>query len=222
MTTSDVFGYSLQDSWDYENGFHLVSDPTRLAKIVAHYELYKLIVDLPGHVIECGVFKGASFIRFATFRSILESQHSRRLIGFDAFGAFPQPEDVRDKAFVDEFESNAGQGIPREDLERALLQKGFTNFDLVAGDINTTLADYCDGHPELRISALHIDVDVYEPTLTALRLLYPRVVPGGLLILDDYGTVAGETRAFEDYFSDQSPRLRKLPISHIPAYVVKE
>ena len=52
--------------WDYENGFYLTSHVTRIAKLLAHYELYKSIADLPGHVVECGVYKGASLIRFAS------------------------------------------------------------------------------------------------------------------------------------------------------------
>jgi hypothetical protein len=85
-----LFGFDTDQEWDYENGFYLTSHVTRLPKMLAHYELYTSIIDLPGHVVECGVFKAASFIRFATFREILESPHSRKLIGFDAFGKFPE------------------------------------------------------------------------------------------------------------------------------------
>lgn len=63
-----IFEFETSKAFDYENGFYLTSDPKRLQKIVSHYELYKKIVDLPGEVIELGVFKGASLIRFATFR----------------------------------------------------------------------------------------------------------------------------------------------------------
>jgi hypothetical protein len=45
---------------------------------------------LPGNIIECGVFKGASLIRFATFRYILEAPFSRKIIEFDTFGKFPE------------------------------------------------------------------------------------------------------------------------------------
>ncbi len=42
----------------YENGFYLTSQPYRLGNMISHYELYKKIIDLPGAVVELGVFKG--------------------------------------------------------------------------------------------------------------------------------------------------------------------
>ena len=106
-----LFGLHADKQWEYENGFHLTSHVTRLAKMLAHYELYKSIVALPGHIIECGVYKGNSFIRFCTFREIIESPYSRKIIGFDAFGKFPEPESADDKKFVEGFEREGGYGI---------------------------------------------------------------------------------------------------------------
>ena len=45
----------------YENGFYLTSQPYRLGNMLAHYELYKMIVGLPGDIIELGVFKGGGY-----------------------------------------------------------------------------------------------------------------------------------------------------------------
>ena len=56
--------------FDYENNFYLSCDITRISKILAHYELYKKVIDLPGEIVECGIFKGASFARFAMFREL--------------------------------------------------------------------------------------------------------------------------------------------------------
>jgi hypothetical protein len=83
-------GFDVDRCWDYENGFYLTSHLTRLSKLLAHYELYKMIVGLPGQVVECGVYKGVSLLRFATFRQVLESPYSRKIIGFDAYGRFPE------------------------------------------------------------------------------------------------------------------------------------
>ena len=81
--------FSSDKIWDYENGFYWFSHPTRLAKLFAHYELYKSIIDLPGDIFELGVFKCASLIRFATIRQLLENDFSRKIVGFDVFGKFP-------------------------------------------------------------------------------------------------------------------------------------
>jgi hypothetical protein len=53
-----------------------------------------------------------------------------------------------------------------------------------------------------------------------LEKLFERLVPGGLLLLDDYAIVAGETRAVDEYFKDKA-KIEKLPFSHRPSYIQK-
>ncbi len=220
-----VFGFDFDKAFDYENGFYVTSDRRRLQKLIAHYELYKKIVNLPGAVVECGVFKGASLIRFAQFMDMLESVYSRKIVGFDAFGKFPRPtelaDDGEDQKFIDKFENEAGDGIPIEDLTTVFELKGITNIELVSGDIRSTIPDYLKRHPELKIAILHIDLDVYIPSKIALEYLYKHVTPGGLVLFDDYGTVYGETKAVDEFFADKDVQLMKLPINHIPTYLKK-
>jgi hypothetical protein len=218
----NIFGFDTDEQWSYENGFYLTSNVKRLSKAIAHYELYKKIMDLPGHVVECGVYKGASFTRLLTFREILESPHSRKIIGFDAFGKFPEQHDSADAEFIERFEGIGGEGISKADLISAMEHKGLGNYELVEGEISETLPEYLSDHPELKIALLHVDVDVYQPSVVILEHLYHRVVTGGIVVFDDYGTVAGETRAVDEFFAGKKIKIQKLSISHIPAYVVKE
>jgi hypothetical protein len=218
---TDFFGFNTDKQWDYENGFYLTSHVKRMAKMLAHFELYKSILDLPGHVVECGVFKGASLIRFATFREILESPYSREIIGFDAFGKFPHQQDPLDKTFINNFEQSAGDGISIDELNKVFQHKLFNNIQLIPGDIIDTVPSYVNEHPELKISLLHLDVDVYQPSVVILNSLYDKVVKGGLIVFDDYGTVSGETSAIDEFFTGKDVTINKLSISHIPAYVRK-
>lgn len=216
-----LFGFDVDAAWDYENGFFLTAHPSRIGKVLAHYELYKSIVGLHGHVVECGVFKGASLVQFATFRDALESPHSRRIIAFDAFGKFPEVRDEADAVFVERFERTAGHGLTPEDMHDVLRHKAFDNCEIVPGDILETVPRHLREHPELRIALLHVDVDVYQPTRVALEQLYDRVVPEGVVMLDDYGTVAGATRAVDEFFSSRKVTIEKLPVAHIPAFIRK-
>ena len=50
-------------AFEYENNFYLSCDNSRIAKLLAHYELYKMVVNIPGAIVECGVFKGTSLTR---------------------------------------------------------------------------------------------------------------------------------------------------------------
>lgn len=78
-----------------------------MGNILAHYEIYKKIINLPGDIVELGVFKGGSIIQFATFRELLENENSRKIIGFDIFGEFPQTVRVdSDKEFINKWNKN--------------------------------------------------------------------------------------------------------------------
>jgi len=220
-TRKQLFGFDISRQWDYENGFNLTSHPKRLSKYLAQYELYKSIINIPGNIVECGVFKGASLVRFCTFREMLENPYSRTIIGFDTFDSFPYPDNSADQAFVESFEGAAGRGISLDEMKEVLEHKGFSNCELVRGDVAITIPEYLEDHPELKIALLHIDVDVYKPTVVILDQLFDRIVGGGLVVFDDYSTVSGETRAVDGFLAKRGAQIQKLPISHIPSFVRK-
>lgn len=173
--------YDERKSFDYENGFYLTTEPYRMGNIIAHYELYKKIINLPGDIIELGVFKGSSIIQFATFRELLENEKSRKIVGFDIFGEFPQAKKMEsDKKFVDEWNrQHEGEFLSKRDIYRSLENKKISNVELIEGDINQTVDEYLSMRPYTRISLLHIDTDIYEPSKVGLDRLYDRVVRGG-------------------------------------------
>lgn len=215
--------YDFKDRFDHENGFYLTANLQRFSKLVTHLDLFRRIGGLPGDIVECGVFKGASLSRFVKFRDLLENPFSRRVIGFDVFGAFPPAEYGPDIDVRARFVAAAGEtGVSLEELTRYLEQSGVgQNVDLVAGDVRETIPAFLQQRPALRIALLHIDVDLYEPTLCCLEALYPHVVRGGLVVLDDYGAFPGANKAIEEFFADQPIRFEKLPFSHAVTYVVK-
>ena|SRR5271157_1014510 len=217
-----IFGFDTDHEWDYENGFYLTSHIKRLSKMLAHYELYKSIVNLPGHIVECGVFRGASLIRFLTFREILESPYSRKIIGFDAFGKFPEQDCPDDKEYAEGHDRVAGYGISLDELKEVFSHKSFVNYELIQGNIVDTVPEYLSNHQELKISLLHCDVDVYKASAVILRCLFDRVVRGGLVVFDDFGVVDGETKAIDEFFKEKDVIIEKLPISHIPSYIRKK
>lgn len=208
--------------WDYENGFYLTCETNRIGKLLSHLELYQQITHLPGDVFEFGVFKGASIVRFLSFRNLLETEFSRKIVGFDMFGKFPDELKLEeDKKFVEKFESDAGFGISKSELEQHLKNKGFQNFSLEEGDIFNTLPAYLEKNPAFKLSLLHIDVDVYEPSKFILEQLWDKVVKGGLVVFDDYGTVKGETKAVDEFFADKDVQILKPSYNYIPSYIIK-
>jgi len=218
-----VRGLKQDDVWDFENGFYWFSPKTRLNKMLAHYELYKTIAGLPGHIFELGVYKGASLVRLATYRDALENDFSRKIVGFDAFGKFPteglQVKDDLD--FIEQFEGTGGHGLAEDEVASILSFKGFSNFELVKGNVFDTLPSYLAKHPETRLAFLHLDMDVKEPTDFALAYLYERVVPGGLIVFDDYNAVVGETISVDDFAKKHGLKIEKLPFYTVPSFIRK-
>lgn len=210
--------------FDYENGFYLSCDASRIRKVLIHYELFKMTSQVPGAMIECGVFKGVSLSRFVMFRSLLENDCSRKIIGFDTFGAFPETQYELDKAVRQRFiEEAGGESISVEQMTSVLEHKGCTTgVELVKGDICETVGKYLQENPHLKVSLLNLDTDIYEPATVILENFWPRIQKGGILILDDYGVFPGETRAVDDYFRDKSVVIRRFPFSSTPCYIVKE
>lgn len=211
-------------SMEYENDFYLSCDNSRLSKILSHYGLFKMIQDLPGAIVECGVFKGTSLVRFAGFRDLFGNPDSHKIIGFDIFGKFPETAFEADKKFRKDFIDEAGaESISKDQLLEVLKRKNIEkNLELVEGDITKTVPEYAQANPQLKIALLNLDVDVYEPSLAILEHFYPRIVPGGVLLLDDYGKFPGENKAVDDYFRGKNVSIKKFPFAMTPCYIIKK
>lgn len=210
-------------SFEYENNFYLSCDNTRFSKVIAHYELFKMTKDLPGAIVECGVYKGASLVRFAGFRSLFGNPFSHKIIGFDTFGKFPETKFKEDKKYRKKLVEIGGeQSISKEQLLEVFKNKGVDkNIELVEGDAVKTVPKYLKENPHLKISLLNLDVDIYEPSVVILEYLWPRIVKGGVLILDDYGVFPGETKAADEFFKNKNVTIMKFPFAMTPCYIIK-
>lgn len=130
--------------YEYETNFHLTMDLNRLSKFVAHYEVFKMAQEVPGNIVECGVFKGTSFSRFAMLREMLGNSFSAKLIAFDVFNdEYPNTSYEEDQAQRDKWIQTAGpSSISVEQLSDSLTRRGVENFELVAGDVLETIPEY--------------------------------------------------------------------------------
>lgn len=211
-------------SFGYENNFYLSCQNSRIGKLMIHYELFKIANQIPGNVVECGVFKGISLIRFATFNNLLNKKNGKKILGFDIFGKFPKTEFKKDKKMRSKFINDSGKsGISKEQLLQILKNKKLNKkIELIKGDITKTIPKYIKKNPNLKISLLNLDTDIYEPSVTVLDYLYPKIVKGGILILDDYGTFPGETQAVDEYFKDKKIDIKQFPFQKTPKYIIKK
>src|SRR3989344_2303740 len=157
------------------------------------------------------------------FRDLLETTYSRSIIGFDTFGRFPETAYQDDVKLRENFIIAAGeQSISEEQLRQVLERKGLNqNIELIVGDIRQTVPEYLRNNSALKIALLNLDTDIYEPAVAILEQFWSRIVPGGILILDDYSKFPGETKAVDDFFKGQDVKIRKFNYAMTPCYVVK-
>lgn len=222
--------FGEQSLYDAETSWHLQLTEERLGKFLAHWELMKKVTEVPGSVVECGVFKGTSFVRLAMIRQVLGGAFASKLLGFDTFAdEYPDTQHAEDSAQREHWIKEAGAAsISVEQLSYCLERLNVKNYKLVEGDATVTIPKYVKENPSLRISFLNLDIDFVEPTLVALEHLYPLVTKGGIICLDNYageGTsgigLFGDTFAVDEYFKDMDVRIVRFPFAARPSFIVK-
>jgi O-methyltransferase len=184
---------------------------------------------IDGDVVECGVWKGGNILLFSL---LLESYGlTKDVWAYDTYEGMSEPTD-NDVDFrgthsrlLLEKSSKIVSGDTHNvwcystlDEVRENIRRNTKNVDsihFVKGKVEDTLTDE-KNLPE-KISLLRIDTDWYESTKKSLEVLYPRLVPGGVLILDDYGHWKGSRKAFDEYFASRE----ETPILHRVDYTCR-
>lgn len=221
-TASDLSSEGLM--WKAWHDFHYLCDSSRMQKIFARHRLFLQVKDLPGNIIDAGVFKGPSTLLFAHMLKTYTPHARRKVIGFDTF----------ESTFIDAqpFESERAQdfmghheGGALEKLNAVIDAQGLGNYcELIAGDITKTFPQFISDNRGMRISLLHLDLDVYEPTLAVLRTAWDIMVPGGLIILDEYGVEGwGESDAIDAFFREREirPEIQGVSDSSTPTAIIR-
>lgn len=193
-----------------------------VTRFLAYYELFRLIKDIPGWIVECGIYRGFSFFALGKFLEIFcMGDKTRKIVGFDNFEGFTPLH--KEDGFEDEkctrHEYGTNPSNFKDDFFKLL---NLANTDcfapwsermiVVDGDARFSIPIFCRENPGLRLSMLHIDIDIYEPVKTALENLYPRLVPGGIVVLDEFAHKdwPGESSALEHCFKEKNGLCQNL------------
>jgi len=206
-----------------------------LKRFIAHYELFRKTIELPGDIVELGVYRGASLMTWANLLEVTNmGDRAKQVIGFDNWEGFKKfhEKDGKPCERTNKVIGGYNAGIFREILVDAIKIYDKDRFIpykpriiLIDGDIEETVPKFIEENPGLRICLLHVDCDIYEPTKTGLEYLWPRIVKGGVVIFDDYGVRPweGESTAVDEYFADKDVEIKRFNWAQSPgAYVVKE
>ena len=101
-----------------------------------------------------------------------------------------------------------------------MLKKKFENYELIKGNIFKTLPKYLNLNRDNKIALLHLDMDIYSSTKFALNKLYKKMSPNGIILIDDYSTVEGATKAVDEFLKkNKKLKLNKLKFYQQPSYI---
>lgn len=163
-------------------------------------QLLRLTSNIPGDTAECGVYKGCGsyIILQANSQSLFDRTHHI----FDSFEGLSNPSS-KDGNYWASSDLSMAEGVVKENLS------DFKNVKFYKGWIPNRFRDV----DASTFSFVHVDVDLYEPTLDSIRYFYDRLNAGGIFICDDYGflTCPGATSAVEEFLLSKPEKMVSLP-----------
>jgi hypothetical protein len=206
-----------------------------IKRFLAHSDFFRQTLDIPGDILEVGVFRGLSLMTWANLlECFLIGDRTKRVWGIDNWSGFSDlheadgPENVRVGKAVGGFSPRRY----KEELEDAIAIFDADRFvpwkdrvKLIEGDASQAIDQLLSERPGLRFSLVHFDVDLYEPTAHVLNAIWERVPKGGILLFDEYGIEdwPGESAAVDEFLeAHPMQRVRTLDWTNTPAgFVVK-
>lgn len=174
----------------------------------------ELTRDLEGDIVELGVGPGRFLLYCATWLKATRS--TKRYYGYDTFSGFPSVSEEDLENLAPERVNRVRPGVygfyNRRRMEKMTRRLGLANVQLVEGDFSETLKRF---RPD-KVSFLYMDCDLYRSYKAGLEMLYDHVVPGGIILFDEYEWVRewpGARRAVDEFFQDKPEKPEKLPFS---------
>lgn len=175
-----------------------------IGRIFYVQSMLQRVEQIDGDIVECGVSIGHGLLYFALLSEMMG--HQRQFWGFDSFSGFPQSTQQDTKADGSFQVEHGDYGTPTDIVHR-VLQDGRVSAELIQNDLKlvkgyfeNTLLDF--NRP---IALLHLDCDLHDSIHTCLTYLYEDVVPGGLIMFDEYldPNFPGAKTAVDNFFADK-------------------
>jgi O-methyltransferase len=175
-------------------------------KFLESLDLSERIDEIPGSIVEAGVWKGGMLAALAEFHG-----NSRSYFAYDSFQGLPEAQAIdgesakryqSDQAAPSYFDNCAAEEKFIKDL---FLKLPGNDLRIIKGWFADTLRE-ADNLPD-QIALLRMDGDWYESTMQIMEFLYPRVAKGGVIIIGDYDYWEGCKKAIHTYFNRNSLRV---------------
>jgi hypothetical protein len=197
------------------NQFIFSDDLKLLGKLLLRFKFFLKTKNLPGDIVEVGVFKGSGMATFTKFIEIFCPNSNKKVIGFDIFN--PEEGDFiltgKDTPIDRKTMTTVYSKVDKNDLALSAVEQKLLNISdkasdrikLVEGDVELTIPEFLENNPGFRASLIYIDVDLERPTYHALCNLWDRLLPGGYILFDEYEYhVFSESNGVEKFLKDKN------------------
>lgn len=234
---SSISNYTAKNTADQEvydsfNKFIFSNDIKVLGKLLYRYKFFEMVKDLPGDTVEIGVFKGSGLASFKKFKEIFCPNSIKKVVGFDIFEPSAPDTTLRKDTPGDISEmKKVYNRVDHSDLSMESVQKRLANMELpdecilVKGDVETSIPSFLENNPGFRISLLYLDADLARPTYMALSHLWDRIVPGGVIVFDEFEYHKfSESNGFYQFVKEKGVKceLKSTNFFAPTAYIVKQ
>ena len=189
-----------------------------LTRLLSLYELFKKILSVKGSVIECGVYQGFGLMAWANFSAIIEPANlARRIYGFDTFSGFSLVSE-KDQSSLRLPQSGELGADSYEELVKLIQIYDSNRFlghvpkvQLIRGDAIETIPSFLKQNPQLVVSLIFLDFDLYEPTKVAIEHFVPRMPKGAVIAFDELDNPIwpGETQALLETLEMRGLKLQR-------------
>lgn len=215
--------------YDSFNELMFCNDIKVLSKFIAKVKLLDAVKNIPGDIVECGVFKGSGIVAWLKIKEVLQPNSFKKVIGFDFFDTDSLIKSLNgDDLHKMEKLFNSRKFKHNEGFEQILTDKikecGFNDcqFELIKGDVNNTCYDFVSKRPGFKISLLYLDLDLGTPTYNTLSAFWDKVSRGGIVVFDEYAYHQwSESIGADKFFQDKNIVIKTLDYGAPTAYVLK-
>jgi len=189
-----------RDGFFYDNLWHriknrIVNEQTR-AYVIYNGVIEMVKRNIPGDIAEVGCYKGG------VIRLMAEMAKDKNVFGFDTFEGFNKQLSKLHKEFDADFTGKLTDNS-YDDVVKFL--SDLKNVTLIKGIFPKSMPkDFSDR----TFCFVHIDCDIYKPTIDSLNFFYPRMSKDGWIVLDDYIRLPGVTKAINEFFSDKKEKIQ--------------
>lgn len=218
-----------QKLYDNFNEFIFSDDLKVFSKLIARTTLFNEVINVPGDIVECGVYKGSGILTWLKLKKSLSPNAFKKIIGFDMYDSKGLLDTLsgHDKETMNDLFTNRKYEYSDYDviLKDIIYNAGFiqSDYELVKGDICKTSFEFVNRRPGFKISLLYLDLDLEKPTYESLVAFWPRISKGGIVVLDEYGYHQwSESKGVDKFLEENDLELKTLDFNSPTAYIKKK